>query len=78
MANVFVPDEKAGSMLMDLRPDTQRQGVLFDADQDGPWLCGPGQALGDVVREPHATLYHQMDRVAESAGEGGKYSFLKK
>lgn len=49
MANVFVLDQKAESMLMYLRPDTQRQGVLFDADQDAPWICGPGQAMDNVV-----------------------------
>lgn len=42
--------KKAGIMLMDLQPDTQRQGVLFDAGQDrarSVWAMAALDALNE-------------------------------
>lgn len=78
--------KKAGIMLKDLRPDTQRQGILFDAAPDRARLVRAKAALdalndrfgrdtvhlGSAGLVRRAALHHQLVRASESAGEVNK------
>lgn len=73
-------------MLKDLRPDTQRQGILFDAAPDRARLVRAKAALdalndrfgrdtvhlGSAGLVRRAALHHQLVRASESAGEVNK------